>query len=291
MKQVSVALCGGLGNQCFQFLTLLAYAMKTNRTVVINDESSGMRKEVYWRTVFSALIDKKVSLPSIDLVYDDHEYLQKTKTFVPLREQQFSHSCLAELTGLDVMLCGYFQSHLYFQEIEHFIPSIFALKTIRREHLEGVWQGIVSASHNVDTSHFVSMHVRRGDYLNYPQIHPTLSVDYYTTAMSLFPKDTVFVVFSDDMEWCRKTWGGANTNNILFVPQNLSDIDSFHLMMFYCLSGHIIANSSFSWWAAYVDWLISRKERIVVAPETWFGPNGPQKHSLHVPGWLVVQNH
>ena len=286
MKRVSVALCGGLGNQCFQFLTMLAYAIKTKRSIVISEESKGMRKQVYWQTIF-AILEKKM-LPAIDLLYAEHEYLEKTKQFVPLKEAHFAYAPLVEMKETeDVMLFGYFQSHLYFQEIEHLIPSIFSLHAARYEHLNKMWQEIVLPQKSSEKV-YASMHIRRGDYLNFPQIHPTLSTDYYTTAMSIFPKNTIFVVFSDDYEWCRQTW--STENNIIFAPKTLSDIDTFHFMMYFCLQGHIIANSSFSWWAAYVDWLNSGKKQIVVAPETWFGPKGPQTHSLHVPGWIIVQD-
>lgn len=282
---VSVALCGGLGNQCFQFFTLLAYALKTKRSVILCNESAGTRPTVYWSTVFARL--SELQLPKITIVEKFDDYLQKTKSFLHISEKNFYYEPLPTIQeDVNVLLKGYFQSHLYFDGFENTLMNIFLPKNDRIAYLENLWNTIVDKSISKDIC--VSLHVRRGDYLKFPDIHLAVSKEYYQVAVTLFPINYYFIVFSDDISWCKTVF--QTIPNAIFVPETLVDHEAFHLMMFFCCGGHIIANSSFSWWAAYVDWIASKKNRTVVAPETWFGPKGPQKNSLHVPGWIIVQN-
>ena len=106
------------------------------------------------------------------------------------------------------------------------------------------------------------MHVRRGDYLKFKDTHPPCSVEYYNQAISSFSESSIFLVISDDIEWCKENFLG---DKFYFVEGNEDYIDLY--LMSLC-KNNIIANSSFSWWAA---WLNRNKEKIVIAPEKWFG--------------------
>jgi len=105
------------------------------------------------------------------------------------------------------------------------------------------------------------LHVRRGDYLQLPTHHPTCTIDYYHKALANF--DGKVLVFSDDIDWCRKTFQDPRFE---FVKGNLDYIDLYLMSM---CKNNIIANSSFSWWAA---WLNDNKDKKVIAPKKWFGP-------------------
>lgn len=292
VANATVFLCGGLGNQCFQFATLLAYATETKRNVILCNESAGSRQAAYWHTVFTNLFNKSMlqnRLPTIKIV-NRQEYDVITKTYACVSEQNFSFAPLEpSLATNDVVLKGYFQSHLYFESIEPILLMIFNPAGDRCVELDKTWHNIVPIQYkNVALNRFVSIHVRRGDYLHLQEIHLVLRQDYYCSAMQIFDESTIFIVFSDDIAWCLNAWG--KKENFVFVPNTLYDYDAFQIMMHYCLGGHIIANSTFSWWPAYVDWLISSKTRRIVAPKKWFGSRGPQQHSLHVPGWLIIDN-
>lgn len=150
-------------------------------------------------------------------------------------------------------LRGYFQSYKYFDEYKNLIYQYL--------------------TPNFETNEFpknaVSIHVRRGDYLNLSHIHSILTEEYYKEAMSFFP-DKRFLVFSDDIEWV-KYCGWFDHELCYFVeqvrkeyltaPQELMDL----FYMSRCDS-NIIANSSFSWWAAYLN---NHQDKIVVAPKVW----------------------
>jgi hypothetical protein len=107
----------------------------------------------------------------------------------------------------------------------------------------------------------VGIHVRRGDYLNLQKHHPLCTMDYYEEAMDIVGRDKKFYVFSDDWKWCSNNFKGC------FVVEPTYDWLDLILMS---RCGHnIIANSSFSWWSA---WLNETENKTVVAPKQWFGP-------------------
>ncbi len=105
----------------------------------------------------------------------------------------------------------------------------------------------------------VAIHVRRGDYVNNPFYVNLSATDYYEKAMTEFP-EADFLVFSDDIDFCKRRFGGSKFE---FAEGN-DEITDFNLMA--SCTGHIIANSSFSWWAAY----IAPYTKKVVAPKSWY---------------------
>ena len=124
----------------------------------------------------------------------------------------------------------------------------------------------------------VSIHVRRGDYIKLQNYHLLLPKKYYDKAISLF-KDCFFIIFSDDIEWCKLN---INSINVYFSECNQDYIDLF--LMSKC-HHNIISNSSFSWWGAYLNKNINKK---VVCPSKWFAKLGPKKHDLILDDWLII---
>jgi hypothetical protein len=122
----------------------------------------------------------------------------------------------------------------------------------------------------------ICVHVRRGDYVHYNGIHDFPGKEYYQEAMKEFP-DGRFVFYSDDLDWCREEFPGhdyMDQKNPYLALQSMS-----------CCRGHIIANSSFSWWAA---WLRGKNGK-TVAPSKWFGPKGQQDwQDIYCDGWKVI---
>ncbi len=107
----------------------------------------------------------------------------------------------------------------------------------------------------------VAIHVRRGDYVGNPFYVDLTQTDYYERAIAMFPKDD-FVVFSDDPDWCSEKWG----NDKRFTISYGTELDDMNWMA--SCKAHIIANSSFSWWGA---WLCPRyPENKVIAPKAWY---------------------
>jgi hypothetical protein len=168
-----------------------------------------------------------------------------------------------EITPEDgVEYYGFFQCEKYFPNRE-FIKWLFEpsdeikAKTLKYGDL---FKGITC-----------SVHVRRGDYLRQPTKHPAQSIEYYIEALEvLMPYDIDrFLIFSDDLEWCRKNFTG---NRMTFID----DIDYVELYLQAQCTHHIIANSSFSWWGAFLN---ETAETVVVAPKRWFGQDFPADYA------------
>lgn len=153
-------------------------------------------------------------------------------------------------------LVGFFQSEKYFDHIsfkvrEYFTPSDKVLGYIEEKYAEILQQNTCS------------VHVRRGDYVKLKNYFPPQSIAYYTRAMKMFPSDTLFIIFSDDVNWCKENFVGEN----LFFVENEKDIIDL-LLMSLC-KNHIISNSSFSWWGA---WLNNADKKRVICPKYFYGP-------------------
>jgi hypothetical protein len=162
----------------------------------------------------------------------------------------------------ELTLHGYFQSEKYFSEYKDEIKSEFTLLNPKFD--------------DESLPEFIALHVRRGDYLDLQYVHPVCTVEYYEKALNLLPNLPVYV-FSDDIDWCKQTF---TDDRFSFFNGNF--IEDFELMS--KGSYHIIANSSFSWWAA---WLSDSKK--VIAPTNWFGPKGPGSAEDIVPDtWIKI---
>jgi len=108
-----------------------------------------------------------------------------------------------------------------------------------------------------------SIHVRRGDYVNHPNHHPTQSLEYYLEAIKILKDETeLFLVFSDDINWCKEN---IKLDNVVYI-ENEKDYIELYLMS--VCTNNIISNSSFSWWGA---WLNKNEDKKVIGPLKWFG--------------------
>lgn len=141
---------------------------------------------------------------------------------------------------------SYFQSYKYFEDCKEEIINLM----MPPHHFER------------DLS-LCALHVRRGDYIKLADYHPTQPMSYYEKAIELSGSKR-FLVFSDDIEWCKKNFIG---NQFEFAEGN-SDVADLALMAKKCES-NIICNSSFSWWGAYLNTNPNKK---VIYPSNWFGP-------------------
>jgi hypothetical protein len=151
-----------------------------------------------------------------------------------------------------VSIQGFFQTEKYFKHIEDEIRADFAFK-------DDILEPCKKMIFQLDASP-ISLHVRRTDYITNPN-HVTLELDYYQNALKEFDSTIPVLVFSDDSEWCNQQKLFSD-NRFLIAEGNSNYVD---LCLMTLCSGHIIANSSFSWWGA---WLADHNK--VVAPSGWF---------------------
>jgi len=129
----------------------------------------------------------------------------------------------------------------------------------------------------------VSVHIRRGDYLKFPDIHPTVSLDYYIKAISDIKKRKdikCVLVFSDDIQWCKTNFYA----DMIRYAEGLYDYEEMLLMS--ACTHNIIANSSFSWWGAYLN---ENPDKIVYAPKIWCGAKANHGwEDIYLPEMIIV---
>lgn len=157
---------------------------------------------------------------------------------------------------------GYLQSEKYFEHCKDLVFSYLELKDEYTDFIKTTFDPILSRKN-------CAIHVRRGDYANFPSYHPMLGMDYYNKAMSHFDDDTLFVVFSNDMDWCKANFIGDKFVFIDGGDKTLGgDVIIEHNLMSMC-QNIITANSSFSLWASILN---KNPDKKVICPSIWFGP-------------------
>lgn len=228
---------GRLGNQMFQYAMLLGVQDKLAYPIVMS------KKQI------NADIFKCFEIEGCHFI-DERDIL--TNKYFKEKQFSFDESIFSIEDGTDFH--GYFQSQKYF---EHCINKIRKAFTFKQEIEDRASDYIFPYIHNK----LVSIHVRRGDYLHSEKYHPLCTMDYYTKAMAHFD-DAFFIVFSDDIAWCKENF---KMNNVAFCDTCNDHVDLCVMTM---CDNYILANSSYSWWGA---WLNSYYKKEVVAPTTWFG--------------------
>ncbi len=240
---IAANLMGRLGNQMFQIAAAHSLAIDNGDYAVFPVIPQGTIPQAHEQLFYVSSILSNVTygyeFSWIKSRYDEptFEYSQ-----IPYHE--------------DLLISGYFQSEKYFAHNASAIRDLFSVTPYIENQLKKYA--------NICNDEHVALHVRRGDYLQ-PQNagHTNLGqkTQYYATAIREFP-DKKRVIFSDDIDWCKSAWG---ENNVFIENEN----DVVEMFLFSRIPNKIIANSSFSWWGAWLG--DNNNNASVVAPEKWFG--------------------
>jgi glycosyl transferase family 11 len=175
-------------------------------------------------------------------------------------ELHFHYANIPYQPSLD--LTGYYQSWKYWDDQKDFIRQILTPK---------VGFGIQWG--------YTGVHIRRSDYLSLRQEFAQLDMDYYRPAMEQMQSKR-YIVFSDDIPWCKENFQKVNVE----FSEGHSPAEDLSLLM--ACENQIIANSSFSWWAA---WLNPNPSKKVIAPSKWFGPKLPHDTKDLLPAdWTLI---
>lgn len=273
---ITVRLVGGLGNQMFQYATGLSLACRNGDTLALDTGEYSFTRASETHREFG-LLDFEISASPLPaelaaLMRNPHGLRSRLHRFVSrkLLRRFFSdwHPEVLEWRG-DIYLDGYFQSSRYFAEIDD---------RIRREYtLSGSLKAGISEHHNLirRLGNSVFIHFRRGDYVNdanVARIHNVCSTLYYRNAISLIRstiQDAHFVVFSDDINWVKSQF--PELASAIFMSEKtttdgrrLRPAEELDLMT--SCQHAVIANSTFSWWGAYLS---KNPDGMVVAPARW----------------------
>lgn len=288
---IIVKLQGGLGNQMFQYATARAI-LKNKHPVYLdhsfldfnNIDNEHFTARKYELSVFKNIHARKAKSWQVALLKNQSVgfkiircLLKPTIKYI----QEVNHECISFLYLNEykyLYLDGYFQSEKYFKSCRKAIlkdfkfPSLDTANDVLKKKIE-------------NTSNSVSIHIRRRDYLKPANIniHGVLSLHYYTKALATFKKKyTAFTlfVFSDDIDWAIVNIKPVGFDINFITHNNGADSWKDMALMSYC-KHHIIANSSFSWWGAW----LSDKPGTTLAPKNWFND-----HQLNLQAQSIIPN-
>lgn len=291
---ICVRLDGGLGNQLFQYAAGRALALQHD-TGLLLDTSTLQRRA---RRVTPRSLELQhfqhagsLSAPSASSLFPwfhraarVSHWVSPWRTFVEKGVgYQGDFSALPDQT----YLVGYWQSYRYFSHVaDRLIAELTPVGSLS--------DASSAIAQQIDSGVSVALHVRRGDYVSLAaaaELHGTLPLAYYEQAMARVSEvvgRARYFVFSDDVQWCRTHLRLAD--DAVFVTHNTGSDAWQDLMLMARCQHHIIANSSFSWWGAWLaDQRSPTPDHLVVAPARWFAGHAEQGLSDRFPAHWVVQ--
>lgn len=249
---IYINLKGGLGNMMFQIAAAKAISLckKTdysfpNLKLHLNYLSS--EKEYNPNVNYCS---EYLKLPFLKNAKTENSFLPLTTITFPFHFEE------KNIYTSNVRIDGFFQSEKYFEKYKNEIMDLFSPDDDIVSFLEKKYIDIQQIKKT-------SIHVRRGDYIKNNKHHYLQDFSYYQKAIDYLDSETdKFIIFSDDMKWCKENFIGEK----YFFVEN--EKDYFELYLMSLCSNNIISNSSFSWWGA---WLNKTPNKIVISPKNWFG--------------------
>ena len=251
-----------LGNQMFEVAATVSLAIDNNAEAIFPDFLTHQEDNI--PTNHSKIFYKvKTTIP---------------RTFKPAffyQETNFAYSPIPYVPNMRIS--GYFQSEKYFKHNKDKIVSLFSPNKTIVKYLKNKYASIIKDPNTV------AIHIRT--YSKEDPCHnefPLNGRDYIEKAIKRFPDDSHFIVFSDNIPWCREALQGI-PRNIRFIEGEAYYHD-FYLMSM--CKHNIISNSTFSWWAAYLN---MNPNKVVIAPKNWFTPwKGFDTKDLYPLEWIVI---
>lgn len=294
-RMVVVQLTGGLGNQLFQYAAAKALSLHHQVSMKL-DTGSFYRSEIPELEVprnfelnnFTGITDEIINAEELNKLFDlnkpkkiFHKIFPAYKKHVYIEphfhyDKNFFHS------KKNVLLIGKWQSEKYFFAYRKEIRNILQLD-------DRLVTNVISTAKELEIKESVAIHVRRGDYLRKKIIfdwHGVMEKDYYIKALEIISKSVNperILFFTDDPQWVEKELLSSVKGEIASGRLTSTHFEDLYLMS--RCKHNIIANSSFSWWSA---WLNNNPGKIVVAPAKWFG-NGPKDtQDIIPPEWHKI---
>ena len=238
---ITVTPCEGLGNMMFKVAAANGLSLEKGYRLVLGEDNSPYRN-----TIFK-------NIPNVD-----NETL-----FHTIEEESFNYKPLSVegLEGLNITLAGRFHSYKYSSNSHNSLRESFTFPVETK----------------YDPTDKISIHVRR-NYSDTSKPYHKLTIDYYLNAIDYF-KGNQFLVFSDDIEWCKENFKGEE---FTFV-EGTDDIHDLYLMSL--CKHNIIANSTFSWWGAFLN---KNHDKIIVCPDKWFNNTESTIRDLFPLNWICL---
>ena len=271
---VTGRLWGRFGNQLFIIAAATSLALDHGATPIFPDFAAAFDPDCN--------LTINYNLPSLRNDYEKiffHLNVKQPKTEIEFcyREPSFTYAPIPYQPNM--IIEGWFQSEKYFFNHKHEIMELFAPPKDISDYLKNKYDDLIK--HPKTVSIHLRNYYKENPYLE--QVYPTYGREYVEKAIALFPEDSVFVVFSDQIAWCKEQLAGVS-RKFLFI-EGEEFYHDFYLMSL--CKHHIICNSTFSWWAAYLN---KNSEKVVVAPKQWFAPDYNHNSSDLIPdGWITIE--
>lgn len=252
-------LMGGLGNQMFQIANAYSQSIDGGVKCYFKPYSQtslqGNTTDKYVDNIFKKIVFKN-NLPFAKR-YNEPDWSFNPKKF------DWNES---------IEFYGYYQSSKNFLGYDEKIKELFSPDKSTIQFLQKKYPSILEKN-------TLSIHIRMGDYKKFPNIHPTISISYINEAMRYIEGNPHIFIFSDDKEW---VYNNLNFSNFTIV----NDKDYIEMWLMSMCKDNIISNSSFSWWASFLN---KNKNKKVVAPSIWFGKGGPKNfEDIYEKDWIKL---
>lgn len=278
---VIIQFSGGLGNQMFLYGLFFSFQKKGINTKI--DLSHYVTEKNHNGFELEKIFSLKLAYAnkSENLIYSKTSKLLHLLTRYPYKEKfqdQYIYNEKVKQIRFGY-LKGYWQSEKYFLDFSDDLRKEFTFPLLKDEKN-------IEIANQIKSTNAVSIHIRRGDYLNSGR-NFALDLNYYRMAMAyIYQKinNPVFYVFSDDMKWAEEIF---NDLNIILINWNVGPNSYIDMQLMSLCKHNIIANSSFSWWGA---WLNTNADKIVIAPAKWM-PHHESDNDLIPDGWIRINNY
>ncbi len=278
MKVVKVI--GGLGNQMFQYSFYLALKKKHNNVKL---DASSFKTYTLHAYQLENVFNLKHLVHSFNVNSTAIRFLRRILKLDVILEDTFYHPKVLEMKGWNYY-SGYWASEKYFIEIEQDVRDSFKFKNELADKNKDI-------SDRIFNSNSVSIHVRRGDYLE-TEINRKLygnicTLGYYEQAIKLIKQkveNPYFFIFSNDIAWCKEN---LKVENAEYIDWNTGADSYIDMQLMSLCKNNILANSTFSWWGA---WLNENKDKMVIVPSKFLNDMTPENMDTFVPEkWIRIE--
>lgn len=288
MKQIISTICGGLGNQMFQYAAGKALSLRHQVPLYLDITWFSQKQDpaavrTYQLGVFKNItatqLQAGISLPCQSFIKRIGKYLPFSHT---IHEPHFSYWPRFFTITPPAKLDGYWQCEKYFKNFQKEILHDFTFPALPQKTEQLSLQ-------IAETSNSVSVHIRRGDYVENPQVqafHGNLQQDYYGKALQLI-KDacgkTKLFIFSDNPQWVKENFN-CYGHDAVIVDLAFPDAPYHDMHLMSLCKHHIIANSSFSWWGAW----LGQNGGLTIAPRRWFADTSVDTSDIVPEKWIRI---
>ena len=263
---IACTIQGGLANCMFQIAAISSLA-KDNNTVAsfpnFDTQLDMMNKDTHHNPKLTYAHDYKTIFKNLNLI---KEHINASEVIsIPFKYVEIPFKDNASYNG-------FFQCEKFFMHNREFILHMYEPNDEIKNYINSKYGDLLKLN-------TCAIHVRRGDYVKLQHVHNVKGIEYFNLGIEAIGKVDKYLVFSDDIEWCKNNFIGPD---FIFIENEKDYIDLFLMSM---CSHQIISNSSFSWWAA---WLNTNENKKVVGPLKWFNEVSIESADIIPVSWIKI---